>query len=83
MKTLKQAIFALFAPSTEEIRARVLEGTSPDWHQFSHNTVGLGNLAEAVRGPVACADCSTLVDDAVLGRPVLCESCHAEVMGRR
>ena len=95
-KSLKDAILALFtteAQKQEEFRTlSMLRLTEAVEREFGVNTprvitprnidtAPLGALRAL--GPVACADCWQIVDDAPIGSLVLCNSCREEVLGRR
>jgi len=69
--TLQSAILALFRGVSETPAPRALAVAGRDFP-----------VSRAL-GPVACADCWTIVDDAPIGTTVLCGACRNEVWGRR
>ena len=95
-KSLKDAILALFtteAQKQEEFRTlSMLRLTEAVEREFGVNTprvitprnIGAAPLgAHRALGPVACADCWQIVDDAPIGSLVLCNSCREAVLDRR
>lgn len=89
MNMLRRAMEALLAPSAEELAAReafraesmakLREQVERDY-PIPAGWRGIETGLERARGPVACADCWQIVDDAPIGCSILCLSCREEAL---